>query len=203
MHIHSSLTIWSQELTVFLGHQNFQLMSDLTDWYDCRNKWTYRTKNQGTDDINGVYVVLYGATTPDLIRTALPIDAIGSGLTSRVIFVNEANKGKVVPFPGFSSTEVKIRDKLFKDLNKISMLCNTFKVTQEFLEYWMLWYPQQEQNPPFDDSRFAGYIERRANHIMKLSMIMNAARTDTMLIELKDLQKAINVLERTEVKNHE
>jgi len=53
MYFHSSLTIWSQELTVFLGYQNHQLMSDLTDWYDCRNQWIYRTKNSGTDEIIG------------------------------------------------------------------------------------------------------------------------------------------------------
>jgi len=54
LQLHSSLTIYSQELTVFLGYNNQALMSDLTDWYDCRDAWTYRTKNQGTDDIVGV-----------------------------------------------------------------------------------------------------------------------------------------------------
>ena len=94
LQFHSSLTIFAPELTVFLGYNNFQLMSDITDWYDCRRKWTYRTKNMGTDVIDGVYVSLFGATTPELIRTTLPLDAIGGGLTSRMIFVYEPNKGK-------------------------------------------------------------------------------------------------------------
>ena len=46
---HCSLTIWSQELAVFLGYNNRQLISDLTDWYDCKRKWIYRTKNMGED----------------------------------------------------------------------------------------------------------------------------------------------------------
>ncbi|GAG17670.1 unnamed protein product, partial [marine sediment metagenome] len=50
---HSSLTIWAQELAVFLGYYNHQLLSDLTDWYDCKSKWTYRTKTMGTDEIIG------------------------------------------------------------------------------------------------------------------------------------------------------
>ena len=105
---HSSLTIFSPELTVFLGHNNFQLMSDLTDWYDCRQKWIYRTKNMGTDEIVGVWVNLIGATTPSLIQTALPMDAIGGGLTSRIIFVCEQNKKRIVPvvLPTRSGTHI-------------------------------------------------------------------------------------------------
>jgi len=41
LNMHASITIYSQELTVFLGYNNLALMSDLTDWYDCRNEWTY------------------------------------------------------------------------------------------------------------------------------------------------------------------
>ena len=92
MYLHASLTIYSQELTVFLGYNNVALMSDLTDWYDCRSSWTYRTKHQGTDEIIGVYVNLIGATTPELLQTALPRDAIGGGLTARMIFVFETKK---------------------------------------------------------------------------------------------------------------
>jgi hypothetical protein len=200
MYMHSSLVIWSQELTVFLGHQNLQLMSDLTDWYDCRNAWTYRTKNMGTDDIIGVYVTLFGATTPDLIRSALPLDAIGGGLTSRMIFINERYKGKIVSYPGFSQEQLDIKPKLSNDLAKIHNLHGKFVVTKNFLDYWLDWYPAQEKKPPFDDPRFEGYVERRANHVMKLSMIVNASRTDTMTIQLKDLQRAISILENTEKK---
>ena len=67
MHLHASLTIFSPELTVFLGYQNKQLMSDLTDWYDCRDRWTYRTKGAGVDEIIGVWINLFGGTTPELI----------------------------------------------------------------------------------------------------------------------------------------
>ncbi|MEG0299766.1 MAG: hypothetical protein RR609_09400, partial [Aurantimicrobium sp.] len=59
---HASLTIFSPELTVFLGYNNMQLMSDLTDWFDCADRWEYRTKNAGTSIITGVYINLIGAT---------------------------------------------------------------------------------------------------------------------------------------------
>lgn len=201
--IHSSLTVFSPELTVFLGYNNVQLMSDLTDWFDCSSKWTYRTKTAGTDDITGVYLNLIGATTPDLIRSTLPLDAIGGGLTSRIIFVFEERKGKIVPFPFFSAEMRRLEEALYYDIEKIHMLQGRYKVTKPFLEKWGDWYTSQEGVSPFKHNptrAFDGYIERRPTQVLKLSMVMNASRCSDMNLDLCDLERAINLLERTEVK---
>ena len=197
---HSSLTIYSQELTVFLGYQNRQLMSDLTDWYDCRKRWTYRTKNMGTDDIIGLWVNLIGATTPELIQTSMPLDAIGGGLTSRMIFVFEYKKKKITPVPFLSKEELDLREKLLMDLEQIHMIQGEFKVTDDFLNLWISWYTAQEGNPPFVDDRFNGYFERRPSHAMKLSMISSVSRSSSLLLKQEDLERAIRILESTEVK---
>lgn len=197
---HSSLTVFAPELTVFLGYNNHALMSDLTDWYDCRTRWTYRTKNMGTDEIQGVYVTLFGATTPELLRTTLPLDAIGGGLTSRMIFVFEPRKGKIVPDPFLTNAELVLRQKLKADIERIHNLKGVFKVTKGFVERWTEWYIAQEDHPPFNDHRFSGYIERRPNHVMKLSMIVNVSRSSKMIITKEDLERAIAILEFTERK---
>ena len=197
---HASLTIYSQELTVFLGYQNRQLMSDLTDWYDCRKRWTYRTKNMGTDDIIGLWVNLIGATTPELIQSSMALDAIGGGLTSRMVFVFEHKKRKITPVPFLSKEEVELRELLMRDLERIHMMQGKFKVTDAFLNMWIDWYTAQEDNPPFDDDRFNGYFERRPTHVMKMSMILSASRSDELIIEKEDLERAINILTATEVR---
>jgi len=197
---HASLTIFSQELTVFLGYQNRQLMSDLTDWYDCRKRWTYRTKNMGTDDIIGLWVNLIGATTPELIQTSMSLDAIGGGLTSRMIFVFEHKKRRIVPVPFLTDEEVALREELLRDLEQIHMMQGEFKVTSDFLSAWIKWYTEQEGNPPFDDDRFNGYFERRPSHAMKLSIISSASRSNDLVIHKEDLDRAVKLLEATEVK---
>jgi hypothetical protein len=197
---HSSLTIFSPELVVFLGQNNQNLLMDLTDWYDCRNRWTYRTKNMGTDEITGIYVNLIGATTPELIRSTLPLDAIGGGLTSRMVFVYEEKKGKIVAAPMLSKEEMELQATLRRDLERIYLMRGEFRVTQGFFDKWVEWYTAQEDNPPFVDPRFAGYIERRPNHVMKLSMILNASRTSTMIIDKTDIDRAIKILTFTERK---
>jgi hypothetical protein len=75
-----------------------------------------------------------------------------------------------------------------------------FRVTQAFFDGWVEWYTAQEDNPPFNDPRFAGYIERRPNHVMKLSMILNASRSDKMIIDKCDLDRAVKILSFTERK---
>ncbi len=201
MYLHASLTIYSQELTVFLGYNNVALMSDLTDWYDCRSSWTYRTKHQGTDEIIGVYVNLIGATTPELLQTALPRDAIGGGLTSRMIFVFETKKHKTVVTPFETDAERELRTLLIRDLERICSMQGEFKVTDAFVERWAQWYTAYDHGaPPFDDYRFAGYFERRPNHVMKLSCIMSASRTSSMVVDVVDFDRALALIEQTEKK---
>jgi hypothetical protein len=205
LYTHASLTIYSQELTVFLGYNNLQLISDITDWYDCREYWTYRTKNMGTDEIIGVWVNLIGATTPSLIQNALPADAIGGGLASRIIFVYEENKGKVVAAPFISTADVQLRKDLKHDLEDIYTTRGMFRVSDPFVEAWVKWYEHQEDNPPFTDANFSGYVSRRPNHILKLCMILAASENslssdgDPILTETI-LARAIDLLERTEIK---
>jgi hypothetical protein len=202
MFFHSSLTIWAQELTVFLGYGNLQLMSDLCDWYDCRNKWTYRTKNMGTDEIIGVFVNLFGGTTPSLIRSAMPLDAIGGGLTSRIIFVFEEDIARCQPMPFLSDAQLGVREQLRLDLERIYSMHGDFKVTKEFLDIWTEWYVGQHKVNPFEDSghRFEGYFRRRPVHVMKLSMIVSASRSDRMIVEASDFQRALGILEEAEKK---
>ena len=198
--IHCSLTVHSQELTVFLGYNNLQMMSDLCDFYDCRDRWTYRTKNQGTDELLGVWVNILGATTPDLLRSTLPADAIGGGLTARMILVFEKRKAKSVTCPFLTQEELKLREALLSDLEQILMLAGEFKVTQEYLDFWTYWYPAQDATPPFTDIRLSGYTERRPIHALKLSIITNVSRGSKMVLELQDLQRAIKLIEDIEQK---
>ena len=197
---HASLTIFSQELTVFLGYNSQQLMADMADWYDCRKTWTYRTKNMGTDEIINVWVNLFGATTPELLQSTLPRDAIGGGLTSRVIFVYASGKAKRVAVPLLSPEEIELGEQLTSDLERIHMMNGQFKLSKAFMENWVDWYSDPERNQsPFDDYRFNGYCERRPGHIMKLSMICCASRGEDMILDLQDFDRALTILQETEV----
>ena len=198
---HSSLTIFSKEFTVFLGYHNKELMAALCDWYDCDRRWTYDTIKRDKEEIVGVWVNLLAGTTPDLIQSSLPVESIGGGLTSRIIFVYEEKKGKLVTVPVQSQKEKELFHFLLHDLEKISLLSGKYQYTEGFLDLWTDWCVIAEDNPPFYDSKFDGYIGRRRNHLMKLSMVFSASHGQhDMTLTRDDLEEAVKTLEEVEVK---
>lgn len=197
---HSSLTAFSPELTVFLGFANKELISNLCDFYDCRNKFSYETISRGIEEIIGVFLNLVGATTPELIQGSMSAETIGSGLPSRMIFVYESRivKRVICPFFTLSEEGKELERKLLKDLTQIRSLKGDFKVSKGFLDFWTDWYGNYPNICPFDPTHFGGYWERRPTHIMKLSMVFSASRSDNMVITEEDLLRSIKLLEDTE-----
>ncbi len=198
---HSSLTIFSEELSVFLGYSNLQLITDLTNWYDCKDRWDYDTKTQGRDDITGIWVNLIGATTPGILQSSLPMDAVGGGLTARMVFVYEESKGKWIIIPKTTKELSQIKENLSFDLGKIHMKEGEFHFHESYIDRWIKWYPTSDKLSAFSDERFGGYLQRRPTHLRKLCMIFNASRIDgKMIITAEDFDKALNLLMMTERK---
>ena len=98
---HSSLTIISKEFESFLGQkkENTKMLVFLTDIFDAPDKWEYKTKGSGEDNAVAACVNLLGATTPGSIASSLPVQAIGGGLTSRIMFVWAKGKQKRITAP--------------------------------------------------------------------------------------------------------
>ena len=201
---HCSLTCHSEELSVFLGQNDLSFLSNLTDWFDSRDSWTYRTKGAGTDAIQGVCFNLLGATAPDWLQSIIPEEAVGGGFTSRIIFIVEDNKGKTVPDHRITKEEQQLEEWLKEDLARIVNMAGPFTFDDEGREMYIDWYIKSEEDiknnkAPIPDPRFAGYCDRRATHIRKLSMIMSASRGDSMIITGHDFNRALSVLRRAEI----
>ena len=66
-----------------------------------------------------------------------------------------------------------------------------FRYTEKFLSDWTDFRTYDKENPPFIDYRFGGYLSRRPNHVMKLSIILSAAKGDEMALTGDDIEEAI------------
>lgn len=207
MVIQAPINIVANELTVFMGQKNIKLLGDLTDMYDSQAKWTYETKHGDNpkDSITGVCVNMLASTAPDWIPSILPPEAVGGGWTSRVIFVVESKKSKVIADPDIFPVDTKLEDQLRRDLQQIHKLVGEFKFTQEARQLYVEWYEDQEAKfeqgvLPVTDTKFLGYISRRATHIKKLGMCLSASRGSDLLINDEDFNRALKLLEVTEKK---
>lgn len=200
MIVHNSLNITSTELTVFLGQKNFQFIQDLTDWWDCLDDWDYLTKGSGTYTMHNIWVNLLGATTPELLWSSLPIEAIVGGLTQRMILVYAPRRFKIVPVP---LLDAGLEESLCRDLEDIAGITGEYKTTFEYVDAYSSWYLSQNADNPLDDPRFNGYRGRRQMFVWKLSLICCASRTNERVLRLCDLEKAINMLTEVEGPMHQ
>jgi hypothetical protein len=146
-----------------------------------------------------------GATAPDWLQSMLPQEAVGGGFTSRVIFVVEEKKRQTVPKHEITEEESVIRDALIMDLNRINNITGEFAFAPDGEAAYINWYTKYDEQLtkgqyPVEDSRFAGYAERRATHMRKLMMIMSASRSSDLLITAEDFARADKLLKSCELK---
>ena len=194
---HSSMTIFSEEFTVFLGYHNRELIAALCDWYDCKERWTYDTIKRDKEEVIGVWVNVLAGTTPDSLQSSLPVEAIGAGLTSRIIFVVEEKRKQLVIFPGSSRD---LQQMLIEDLSQIALMSGCFKLTEKAAGYYSSWCYEADAEPPFLDPKFDGYCGRRRNHLNSLAMVCSASRSNELIVTEDDFVRANNILKATEVK---
>ena len=197
---HSSLTIFSTEFTVFLGYHNQELIAALCEWYDCHNRWSYETIARKKEEIVGVWVNLFGSTTPDAIQASLPNESIGGGLTSRIIFVVEETRNELVIIPTRTEYELTLQQHLVNDLETISQLSGTMQYTDGFLREYSAWCRHADTHKPFHDKKFDGYCGRRRKHLLTLAMICCASHSDEMIMTSEDIERAIFLLAEVELK---
>lgn len=197
---HSSMTIFSEEFTVFLGYKNIELISALCNWYDCVERWVYDTIKHNEIEVVGVWVNILGGTTHENIQLSFPVEAVGTGLSSRIIFVNEYKRDKLVIFPTVTEEELKLQQCLIEDLEQISMMVGQFAFTKKFTELYSDWCKDAYINPPFSDPKFDGYNGRRRRHLLALSMVCSASESNEMIIKADHLARAIHLLAEVEMK---
>lgn len=204
---HCSVTAFSEELSVFLGQGDIAYLSNLTDWYDSKDDWEYETVGRGKDSLQGLCLNLLGGTAPDWIQSMIPQEALGGGFTSRIIFIVEERKRKLVPKYEPTQEEEELSIKLDMDLERIAQLSGEMVFDEEAEKIYVDWYIEQDNalsnnKPPIPDSRFAGYCERRATHLQKLMLLCSASRGDDLTITAADVNRALALLKSAETHMH-
>lgn len=196
---HCAVTAFSEELSVFLGQGDIAYLSNLTDWYDSKDDWEYETVGRGKDSLQGLCLNLMGGTAPDWIQSMIPHEALGGGFTSRIIFIVEEVKRKLVPKYMPTQEELALQELLTRDIQRIAQLVGEVTFSPEAEKLYVEWYIDQDTalsagRPAISDPRFAGYCERRATHLQKLMIICSASRGDDLVIQDVDFVTALKLL---------
>lgn len=195
-------TVIADELIIFLNRAAYEaggLGGLLIQLYDCKKKFSYKTIARGKEELTNSCLSWLSGTTIDWLKLAIPIEAVGGGLTSRILFVYLDRYADPVPIPYLDPEKKMIREGLILRLQKFASLRGEVKWTKQARAYYIEQYCDFYRNSPlFDDPTLSGYASRRCVHWLKLSMLFACSEGTPFLIKRAYLKYAENLLDMTE-----
>lgn len=195
---HVALAI--SELAMFLGKQqyNINLVTTLTDLYDCKDSDSEVTRSRGVEPLRNVYVTFCGATTPDSLKSSIPEEALGGGFLSRLVVVYQDLPTKICPIPmamfGYPTPE-----SLPEKLAWISYnMQGEFYLTPEAMDFYSKWYHSWKKSMFENMAAESAADNRRDTLLLRLALLMRAQEyRPGRDITLKNIECAKNILDYT------
>lgn len=190
------------ELSNFLNRKTYEagLASLLISLYDCKDLFEYRTKGRGVEKITNSCIGLLGGSTIEWIQDAIPVGAVGGGLTSRIIFVYQREPGKPKAWTEVTPEVIETKKRLVQGLQRIRRLAGPAVLTSDAREYYEEEYNHFYKHKFFDNRYLAGYASRRHVHMLKLGLSLSASvcTGGKLIIEYGHLHAATGLLEACE-----
>lgn len=185
-----TMFIFASELKSFIGENNNQMLTFLLKLWE-GDDYTYELRNSSYKITDGLLGIL-GATTPSELATMLPPGAMGSGFTSRVIFVYASGRNRKIPRPSLDASVRGFLEGTFANL--FERFNGPFVETPDAATVYDEIY---NRGTSLKDPRFTHYCERRHTHLQKAALSICAAR-GTQQISGDDIRLADQLLTLTE-----
>lgn len=191
----SAVFAYAPELSVFLTEVFGSVTELLTTFYDCvphdaSKPWVYHTIGRGERKIFGPCLNILGASTKSWLTKCIPRSEMEGGFTSRIVFVVEDKLPEIlIPWPALSEEDDLTRLKLIEDLRTINTLSGPVTPSPEARALFTKWYENHMRKvlPYNQDPRMIGYMSRKGDTILKVSMIRSLSQRNDLLISKADL----------------
>lgn len=193
--------IIADELMTLINKKSYEagLASLLIPFYDCENKFTYETKSRGTETVDRAHLSLLGASTVNSIRESLPSSAIGDGFTSRIMFIYTDDIPPPVAWTEYSAEKTRTQEELVRYLEGLASLKGKVSFTPEAKAFYIEEYERFHKNSDFYNNPLLGaYASRRHTHHLKLAMCMMVSEDPDVILEVKHLEGAKQIIEEAE-----
>jgi hypothetical protein len=185
--------IYAPELAVFLGKQKYQegMIPLLTALFDCPDEWTSKTIGHGDKTLMNVALSAIMCSTMDWLQTGIPKDAFGGGFMSRFLFVVQEDTDRTFPLPPARNKDVG--KTLSSRLTKLRNHKGQFVMSRSAEQWYDGWYRSRPRQ--HGEKQFAGYYERKPDHLLRLAMILHVAEAEDFVLEAKDLHRSLRILD--------
>jgi len=184
----SSLTMATSEFGTFMNRNDVYLQMFMTDMWDSKDQFSYRTKTAGEYMIKGPCLNWIACATPDQLVDNLPENARSQGLLSRMFIVYY--DGEKLPadiwYGKASTNEV---DNLRADFAEIAQMHGPFTL-EDKLKDTARDDVRAGLQPEPSDPNLGEYSQRRPSHLFKIAMAVSASRSDKRIITEADWRDA-------------
>jgi hypothetical protein len=192
-----AITCAIDEFGTFLDPTNREQVDSLIRLYDGKmSNRAFRkiTKTQGSEEMHGPWVNIFGCTTPSWLNSHFPEWFIGGGLLSRCIFLHAERKRQRTAYlsqavkknSGFAFQ----RAKLVADLQRIGEYVGPFSITPAAYEWGEKHYNFHWDKFEGAGEELQGYPARKQTHMHKLAMVISASRGHFPRIDVEHLVEA-------------
>lgn len=200
----SAMTLASGELGNLINPLDKDMVNLYISLWDGRSGFEKETKMSGNDSIEAPWINMIGCTTPHWIADNFPESMIGGGFVSRCIFVYVDKKEQLIAWPdeAIRTDHSDLRAALIHDLEHMSQaLIGPISLDADARAWGRKWYEHlwTEIAGSASTDQLQGYIARKQGHLVKLSMILSIAESDSMVITERHMQLAETMLKQTEV----
>lgn len=192
----------ADELGVFLSKETFQdqMTTTITQLNTCRDGPVIRRMRVATTRLWNVTLGMLAGTTPTGIAHEIPKTAQKAGFFGRVLWINEAQSDRCNPLTEPPRNMRPLRDALVTDLYRMQRLQGAFDWTPDGKVYYEKWYKEYFRRGQLlqADSMASGFYGRKAQHILRLAMVMQACRSNRLLLTTEMLVAATGAIELIE-----
>ena len=175
----------------------------LNNIYD-EDYYSYRTKNSGSQMLEGPYIVLLGAIPTEISKKLQEADIITTGLARRTIFqYGERQYAQPCPFPEFEIEHKDARAECVTRLKRIQQFQGEIKLSPAAREWWSTWYCEHSVAIPKKATPMTlGWLSSKPVQVQKLAILNCLATSDLMIIEPEHFQLGLEWLNKMEETLH-
>ena len=187
------MLIAADEFNDFIGLGNHDFISLLGNLWDYSGLYQNRIKNGKSISILNPTVSILGGNTPTGFSLSFPPEILGQGFFSRLLLIYGEPNGRRITFPKLPCPARTAQ--LVEYLQQVKLVCRgEATVSPAANKLLDKIYTQWEDLP---DVRFISYSNRRLQHLLKLCLIVAAARLSTEITS-QDVIYANTILTHTE-----
>lgn len=176
--------IAADEANDFFGIGNSEFLSLLGSLWDWKGNYASKTKSGKDDCIPNPTITILSGNTPTGFSLAFPSTIFGQGFFSRLMLIYAEPTGARITFPTTPDKQDTLEMiKLMQQIKATSVGEQKFSPTAaRFID------KIHKEHIATDDPRFEAFSNRRLTHLIKLCLIVEAARFETEISESTVLQ---------------